>query len=164
MTRTRTGSVRCFADDRLYPGRHGGRCKNCLAVLCGSEGDNALHVRCEALIEHLVGLVQDEVLNAIELQHALANEVEDTSRAADDDIGKIAEGGELFAVADSAVDKCHSKGGIDGSQHHSDLGGKLAGRGHNESPYSIFSVAGESLDREGRGESQGFTRSCRRLQ
>jgi hypothetical protein len=47
---------------------------------------NASKVRQEAHVEHVVGFVEDERLDVGETQRALADQVEDAARAADDDL------------------------------------------------------------------------------
>ena len=60
--------------------------------------------RREALVEHLVGLVEDEDADGVEVQGAALQVVEDAAGRANDDLGAALEGVDLRAVADAAVD------------------------------------------------------------
>ena len=60
-------------EERRLPGR-------------GGAGDDALDVRREAAVEHLVGLVEDEEADAVEPERALVEQVEHAAGRADDDV------------------------------------------------------------------------------
>ena len=90
------------------PGRH--RCgeQHRLAKL-GCQPDDLLHVRKEAEIEHLVGLVEHEHLDVPEIEMTLVGQVEQASRRADDDVDPRAEHFHLRLVRATAVDASGSR-------------------------------------------------------
>ena len=57
----------------------------------------------EAHAQHLVGLVQHDVLEVGEVQRALVDVVDDAAGGADDDLGAAAQAGQLRAVGGAAV-------------------------------------------------------------
>ena len=58
----------------------------------------------EAHVEHAVGLVQDEDLDPVEADEAVAHEVQQAAGAGDDDVRAAVEGFHLAALADAAED------------------------------------------------------------
>ncbi len=84
--------------------RHGGREQRDLLVL-RSVGENALDVLLEAHLEHLVGLVEHQVLEVREVQCALLQVVDDPAGGADDDLRTAPQTGQLHAVSLAAVDR-----------------------------------------------------------
>ena len=73
--------------------------------LLGEHPHDALDVGQEAQVQHLVGLVQDEGLDAAEHQVALLGEVQQAARGADHHVDALAQGGELRLVGTAAVDR-----------------------------------------------------------
>src|SRR5207302_153091 len=66
--------------------------------------DDLLDVGQEAQVEHLVGLVEDERLDVLEVELLLAREVQQPARGADDDVDALLEGLDLRLVGTAAVD------------------------------------------------------------
>ena len=128
------GVVEVLAGQAVDRGRHGRGEERHLTRIAGLTED-LLDVLGEAHLEHLVGLVEDEVLEAAELEGALLEVVDDATGGADDDLGSALESGQLRAVGLSAVD------GEDGEvvevrriggERLGDLDRELAGRGEHE--------------------------------
>ncbi len=65
--------------------------------------DDALHVRQETEVEHLVGLVEHQRRDIAQVERALTGEVQQTTRGADDDVDARAQGGQLRLVGPAAV-------------------------------------------------------------
>ncbi len=114
------------ADDRA---RHGRREQHRLA-LRRQHGDDALDVGQEAQVEHLVGLVEDEGADLRQVELALAGQVEQTARGADDHVDALLEGLDLGLVRPAAVDGEHADVAhlAGGQQVVGDLLAELAGR------------------------------------
>ena len=70
----------------------------------GGVGEDRLDVLGEAHLEHLVGLVEHEVLQLRQVERALVEVVHDAAGRADDDVHAAAERRQLHAVALAAVD------------------------------------------------------------
>ncbi len=118
------------ADDRA---RHGRREQHRLAL--GREHvDDLLDVRQEAEVEHLVGLVEDQAPDVLEVELLLAREVEEAARGADDHVDALLQGLDLRLVGAAAVDRQDADvadlaGGL---QVVGDLGAELAGGDHDQ--------------------------------
>ncbi len=95
--------VQVLLGDLADRGRHRGREQRDLLVL-GSVGEDALHVLLEPHLEHLVGLVEHEVLEPGQVERALLEVVDDAARGADDDLRTLAQAGQLDPVGLAAVD------------------------------------------------------------
>ena len=101
-------------------------------ALGGGLGDDPVDGGLEAHVEHPVGLVEDEDPHVLAMQGAALDQVLETARGGDDDVGAGGALG-LRAEADAAVD-----GGDRGAgrQHRlelvDDLARELAGRGEDE--------------------------------
>ena len=80
----------------IGPG-HGGREEHRVPLL-GQHPHDPLDVGQEAQVQHLVGLVQHEGLDAAEHEVALLGEVEQAAGGADDHVDALAQGGELRLV------------------------------------------------------------------
>ncbi len=89
------------ADDRA---RHGRREQHGLA-LGRQHVDDLLDVGQEAQVEHLVGLVENQALDVLEVQLLLAREVEQAARGADDHVDALLQGLDLGLVGPAAVDR-----------------------------------------------------------
>ena len=66
--------------------------------------DDLLDVGQEAQVEHLVGLVEDERSDVLEVELLLAREVEQSAGGADDDVDALLQGLDLRLVGTAAVD------------------------------------------------------------
>ena len=66
--------------------------------------EEAAHLREEAEVGHVVGLVDDGDLDGVERDVALADEVLEAAGAGDDDVDAAADGRDLRALADAAED------------------------------------------------------------
>lgn len=94
--------------------RAGHRCREQSDLLvAGGVAEDALDVLLEAHLEHLVGLVQNEVLEIGQIQGALFEMVDDTTRRTDDDVRTAAQSGQLDAVALATVDRQDVESGGD---------------------------------------------------
>ena len=77
------------------------------SIACRSVGvclQDALDVRQEAQVEHLVGLVEHQHRQSAELQVALLGQVEQPARRADDHVDALLQGFDLGLVGPAAVD------------------------------------------------------------
>ncbi len=92
------------ADDRA---RHGRREQHRL-TLGRQHVDDLLDVGQEAQVEHLVGLVEDQALDVLQVQLLLAREVEQPARGADDHVDALLQGLDLGLVGPAAVDRQHA--------------------------------------------------------
>ena len=112
---------------------HGRGEQHGVAVL-GDTAEQRLDVGQEAQVEHLVGLVEDDVLHAGQVQVALTQQVDEAAGRAHDDVGATLEGLDLGLEGDAAVDFDDAGrqvlGGV--SQVLGDLLGELAGRQNDE--------------------------------
>ena len=101
--------------------------------------EDLLHVFGEAHAEHLVGLVQHEVLEFGQVQGTLGDVVDDAAGGTDNNLGAAAQAGELGAVGGAAV---HRQDGevVDvlgvGGEGLGDLERELTGRGRAPGPGS----------------------------
>ncbi|MCW0435410.1 hypothetical protein NB723_000374 [Xanthomonas sacchari] len=112
----------------------GGREQQGLPVLLGQLGEDALDRRQEAHVEHAVGFVQHQDLDARQVHAAALEVVEQAARAGDQQVHAAAQRVELVAHAHAAVD-----GGAGDAQVLAvaaqavvDLGGQFAGRGQDQ--------------------------------
>ena len=109
--------------------RYGGREHHGLALRRGGRED-LLDVVAEAHVEHLVGFIEDDGLDAAQLQRLAVDVVDDAARGADDDVGAGAQSGELALVALSAVDGQGFHSALEERQlvdFFADLDGQFAG-------------------------------------
>ncbi len=128
------------ADDRA---RHGRREQHGLAP--GRQHvDDLLDVRQEAQVEHLVGLVEDECLDVLEVELLLAREVQQSARGADDHVDALLEGLDLGLVGPAAVDgqDAHVAHLARGQQVVGDLRAQLAGGDDDERLRGVGEVLG----------------------
>ena len=70
----------------------------------GNTRKQGLHVGEEAKVKHLVGLVKDNVFHAIQVQHALTQQVNQASGGTDNDIRSPLECFNLRFKSNAAVD------------------------------------------------------------
>ena len=104
-------------------------------LLLGGLSEDLLDVLREAHLQHLVRLVQHEVLELGEVEGALGQVVHDAAGGAHHDVHAAAEGGQLHTVSLTAVDGQHvhalHAGGV-GLERLADLQRELTGRGEDE--------------------------------
>ena len=128
-----TGSVRMPSASAHDLGRHGGREEQRLA-LRRQRPDDPPDVVDEAHVEHPVGLVEDEDLEPVEADVALADQVEQAAGRGDEDVDAARQRLDLRALADAAED--HGVAQLQvaavGREARLDLGGELAGRGQHQ--------------------------------
>ena len=121
-----------------------------------------MDIALETHVEHAVDLIEDEEVDAGEIDVALIDQVEQAAGAGDEDIDTAAHGIDLWSLADPAVDE----GVLDfdvlavSFEALTDLGGEFAGRGEDEHARAFWSkrawvrVEGvEDRQREGGGLS-----------
>ena len=101
--------VQVLVGDLADGGRHRRGEQRDLLVL-GRVGQDPLDILGEAHLQHLVGLVEDEVVEVADVQGALLEVVDHPARRADDDVRATLEPGQLRAVGGAAVDREHVHG------------------------------------------------------
>ena len=125
----------------------------------GGVGEDRLDVLGEAHLQHLVGLVEHEVLELGQVEGALVEVVHDAAGRADDDVHAAAQRRQLHAVALSAVDRQHVHAAqVRGVllERLADLQGELArGREHERLRRLLRHVEAR------RGSAARTRRSCR---
>ena len=156
---TRTGSVRMPSARRGDLRRDRGREEQRLAPR-RQRPDHASDVVDEAHVEHPVGLVEDEHLEPVEADEALAHEVEQAAGGGDQDVDARRHRPDLRVLADAAEDHGAAQlqvAAVDG-EAGLDLSRELAGRGQHEGAAGLgpgpARIAGEALQdrqREGGG-------------
>ena len=92
-------------------------------------GQDLLHVRKEAQVQHLVGLVQDDGGHVGQVQHAAVHEIDEAAGGSHDHLGAPLEVLDLGLVGASPVDLDDAHGALGGcgGQLLGDLLGELAG-------------------------------------
>ena len=113
----------------LDPRRHGGREQHGLGLVRQGVEDG-VEVLGEAHVEHLVGLVEHDDLDGLEVEAAAGEVVDGPARGGDDDVDAAVQGVQLAADGLAAVDREHPGAeaaavAVDGL---GDLHGQLAGR------------------------------------
>ncbi len=155
-------------DDRA---RHGGREQHRLAA--GRQHvDDLLDVGQEAQVEHLVGLVEHEGPDVLEVELLLAGQVEQAARGADDHVDALLEGLDLRLVRAAAVDgeDPHVADLARGQQVVRHLGAQLAGGDDHEGLRGVGELVGAGapgLDvrrdgdalQKGEAEAEGLARA-----
>ncbi len=133
------------ADDRT---RHGRREQHGLAAGRQHVHD-LLDVGQETQVEHLVGLVEDEGPDVLEVELLLAREVQQPARGADDDVDALLEGLHLGFVRPAAVDGEHADVAdlARGQQVVRHLGAQLARRDDDESLRRVRQLLGPGAAR-----------------
>ncbi len=139
--------------------RHGGREEQALPLL-GQHLHDALEGVDEAEVEHLVGLVEDEDLDALQRQRAPLDQVDQPARGGDQDVDARGERPLLTADGDAAE---HHRGGVGQvaaviAERFGDLVGELAGGREHQHPAAAARGAAvrerqavQDRQREGRG-------------
>ncbi len=134
--------------------------KNSVWRLAGSFVDDLADVVDEAHVEHAVGFVEHEDLDAVEVQGALLHEVEQASGRRNQHVDAAREGADLAAERDPADGECHARSQIApvGLEALDDLRGELAGRAQHQhaagarfGPARVLGEMIEDRQREGRG-------------
>ncbi len=141
-------------DDRA---RHGRREQHRLTA-GRQEVDDLLDVGQEAQVEHLVGLVEDERPDVLQVELLLTREVEQSARGADDDVDALAERLDLRLVGPAAVDgeDAYVAHLARGQQVVGDLRAQLAGRDDDERLRGVGQLLGlgpAGLDVGGDGDA-----------
>ena len=146
-------------DHPADPLRHRRRGQHCLGLV--GHRQDLLDVRREARVEHLVGLVEDQVLDPAQRDQLAPDHVEDPAGGADDDVGSLLQVVGLGGVADAAVEQRRAEPGGEGLPDRVDLDRQLPGRGDDqdagpgagrrEQALGGGNQEGERLARPGRG-------------
>jgi len=131
---------------------HGGGKEDDLGGL-GKELEDVVDLLSETAGQHLVGLVEDELLHAVGLEDATLDHVVDTAGGTDNDLGAVLKG--LHVVTDAGA----TNAGValdlhevaDGNNDLLDLLGKLTGRSEDEGLASLDRGVDLLEDRNGEG-------------
>ncbi len=144
------------AGERHDRARHGGREQHGVAHGRGLR-EELLDVGEEPEVEHLVGLVEHHLAHVLEREQALAHEVEETARRADDDLRAGLELLDLPLVRLAAVDGDDRGGAVLGGDLEvlGDLDGELARRHDHERLHAGLRGEAEPLD-EREAEAEGL--------
>src|ERR1700677_2947527 len=118
--------------------------------------DDAADIGKDYHVQHPIRLVEHEELDAVELDAAALHVVQKPSRGGDNHVDAGAQGIDLFAIADAAINDGGAQVGeageiVDGGL---DLGGEFARRLHDEGAGFGLMLAQEGED--GEGEGGGF--------
>src|SRR5450830_1263339 len=149
----------------------GERCREQQVLTFGRQaGEDLFHVMDKAHVEHAVGFVQHEDFHVGQIDAALAAQVEQTTRAGDEDVNATGHGLNLWVHADAAEDAGADELQVAGIQLEAvmHLGGEFAGRGQDQ--YARLARAmtlglvrvtvGEQPLQNREGEAAGFTSTC----
>ena len=147
--------VQVFRGDLADGGRHSGREQRHLLVL-GGVGQDPFDVLGEPHVEHLVGLVEHQIVEVGEVEAALLEVVDDPARRADDDLRTPPESRELRTVGGAAVDGQHVDGqvGTVTTERLGDLQRQLAGGRQHQRLSGL--VGGVDLGQDRDGERRGL--------
>ena len=132
--------------DRL---RHGRREEQGLA-LGRDDLHDPLQGMDEAEVEHLVGLVEDEDLEAAKIDRALLDQVEQATGGGDEDVEAAADGAQALGIGDAAED--HADGGLELGAVSLGIGGNLRGELTRGSEHQHPDLAGAQIGRTLGGE------------
>ena len=149
-----TGLVRNSLDEHVDRAVERRREEQALAV-AGRLLHDPAHAGEEAEVGHVVGLVEDRDLDAVEDDVALLHEVLEAAGAGDDDVDAAPEALDLRVLADAAEDRLRVEAERLGERRHRgvDLRGELAGRGEDEGARAAGQAAPARL-RQARQERQ----------
>src|SRR5450830_1523067 len=149
----------------------GERCREQQVLTFGRQaGEDLFHVMDKAHVEHAVGFVQHEDFHVGQIDAALAAQVEQATRAGDEDVNATGHGLNLWVHADAAEDAGADELQVAGIQLEAvmHLGGEFAGRGQDQ--YARLARAmtlglvrvtvGEQPLQNREGEAAGFTSTC----
>ncbi len=153
--------VLVLAGERTDVAVEGRREEDRLAVL-GDQVEELAHLRQESHVGHAVGFVDDDDLDAVELDGAALDQVDESARAGDEDVDAAAQLAHLGVVADTAVDRDHAPTAGLGERQEIllDLGGKLTRRGEDEPARTQAAGARDALDHRD-PEGEGLARAGR---
>ena len=151
----------------LYDRRRHGRGEEERLSVAREPGEDAAHVVDEAHVEHAVRLVEDEVDHAVEAQHALLDEIEQSARGGDQHVGPAGELDLLVSLAHAAIDHRVSNGLAPspadvlavGGDALADLRRELAGRRDDERPDEARRPARDEMLQQRQHERSGLAGS-----
>ena len=106
LDRHRDGIVQILRGDLSNGRRHRGREQRDLFVF-GGVGQDAFNILGEAHLQHLVGLVEHQVVQVREVEGAALEVIDHPARGAHHDLGSAPQSGELHDVGLAAVDRQH---------------------------------------------------------
>lgn len=135
--------------ERLHGHGPGGGEHEGLALLArGAAAENLLDVVLEALVEHAVGLVEDDKLGAGQHDGVVGHEVLEAAGRSDNDVGAAANQRALVVLGGAAVeaDALEAQQRGEGGQLLVRLHGELAGRRDNDGLGAALADGGHSLD------------------
>ncbi len=114
---------------------HGGREDERLPLLRHLPQD-AADIGQEALVEHVVRLVQDQGFDPAQVHHAVVEQVEQATGAGDDQVNAAPDALDLARLADTTVDRqaAQRRAGNDRTHELVDLLGQFPGRGNDQGP------------------------------
>ena len=118
-----------FTDHLVHAMIERGREQHMLRILSNLL-ENAFDRRKKTHVGHLIGLVEHHDAHIGECQRLLLDQVLQTSRAGNDDVGACVESTELAFILDTAIHRSdsHAIGICERSEHVTDLVGELTGR------------------------------------
>ena len=158
-----------LTSQRDHRAGHGCREKHHVTVR-GNARKQGFHVREEAKVKHLVGLVKDNVFHAVEVQHTLTEQIDQAAGGADDDIRASLECFNLGFKRDTTVDVNDARRQVRGGypEVFGHLLGELAGRQNDECLRHIrvekvlvaLFIRGDDVFQYGDAESQSLTGTC----
>jgi hypothetical protein len=133
---------------------HRGREEQRLPLL-RERGDDALHVGQKAHVEHAIGLVEHEDLDALEGERALPHQVEEAAWGGHHDVHAALELGDLGPFAHAAEDHrvIEVQAVAIARDARADLAGQLAGGGDDE-PAQVGRIAGRHVEALEHGERE----------
>ena len=121
-------------------------------------------------VEHAVGFVEDEDFHVGQIDTALAGEVEQTTRAGNEDVDATGHGLDLWVHADAAEDAGADEFQVTGVDLEAlvHLGREFAGRGQDQYAWLARAMTlgfvrvtvGEQPLQNREGEAAGFTGTC----
>ena len=133
----------------------------------GNTRKQSFHVREEAQVKHLVGLVKDNVFHAVQVQHTLTEQIDQTPGGTDDDIRASLECLNLWFKSNAAVDVNDARRQVRGCRPEifGHLLGELAGRQNDECLRHIriekvlvaLFIRGDDVFQDGDAKSQSLT-------
>ena len=143
-------------DHPLHPVGHGRRGEHGLTRGSGrAEAHDPLHLAGEAGVEHLIRLVQHQVLDRGEVDPALPHEIKDPPGASDHDVGTAGQRLVLRPVADAPVEDGDPQRAVEAGDHGGDLERQLPGGPDHQGARSPGAVALQPFD-HGDGEGEGL--------
>lgn len=153
------GIVQDVVDQRSDFVGHG-RGKQEDLALCGQALEDLADVRQEAHVEHAVGFVENEALDAVQIEFALAEEIQQAAGAGDGDFRALADAVDLRLLAHAAVDGDVAEARVFAQfgQHVLRLFGQFA-RGADDQRAQLVARAGHQAVEEGQDERGGLAGS-----